>query len=83
MNKVITIIDPNGQEKDVNLITFLTLEQYHQTYLVYTEKELTDGLNEVLFAKITEEEGKKYLENIESPAELAALNQEFKKELNK
>lgn len=80
MEEKVTIINPNGEEQEVFLITILSLEKYHSVYLVYTEKELNYGNNEIKFAKMNEEDDNMYLENIESEEEFNDLKEQFSKE---
>ena len=81
--KKITIVNDEGKSVEVNLITILTLEKYNSTYLVYSEKELTEGDNDILFSKMAEENGEPTLVDITSQEELNDLIQEFNKELKK
>ena len=76
----INIVDANGNTKEVNFITILTLEKYNSSYLVYAENELTDGNNIVSFGKIKEKNDSLYLENIPQE-ELPDLQNELRKEL--
>lgn len=77
----ITITDENGVVKEANLVTFLSLPQFSSMYLAYMENELKDTDNEILFAKIIEEDGNMCLGTIESIEEKAALRAEFERKL--
>ncbi len=68
MEEKITI-QLNGIEKEVFLITIVSLEKYQSSYLVYSELSFNDNVNLLSIGKITEEDGKTYLDNLSSEEE--------------
>lgn len=81
MDKII-LLNENGEEKKVNLITIIYSEKYKSSYLAYMENEISDK-NIISFAKIKEENGEMYLDNIEDTSEFNELINKFGKELYK
>lgn len=78
----ISIVDSEGNKKSVNLLTTIYLQKYNSSYIAYMEDELSDK-NVISFAKMKEENGEMYLDNITSMEELEDLKKEFGKELYK
>lgn len=74
----IFITDMFGTKKEVNFITIITLEKYNSSYLVYSENEITDDANLIVFGKISEKNGEMYLDSVPQEEKIDLQN-EFRK----
>ena len=73
-DKVITLIDSNGEEIEAEVLLFFELKEFNKNYLVYTHDEKDKNEMITVYASTyVKEDGKIYLNNIETEEEWDAV----------